>query len=132
MLKNQWPDVPFNFASLSDRKPVSEEDDLVVLAAPDPQSKAILQNKPISCKTDHAAVIEPNFDHATAYALQYTACASLLMLSTPVNAQISICVLYLWFTCRNCAITCVMKQCSTRHSSMLIGLWVALLQVLKL
>ena len=53
MLKNQWPDVPFNFASLSDRKPVSEEDDLVVLAAPDPQSKAILQNKPISCKTDH-------------------------------------------------------------------------------
>ena len=41
MLKNQWPDVPFNFASLSDRKPVSEEDDLVVLAAPDPQSKAV-------------------------------------------------------------------------------------------
>lgn len=40
MLKNQWPDVPFNFASLSDRKPVSEADDLVVLAAPDPQSES--------------------------------------------------------------------------------------------
>lgn len=38
MLKNQWPDVSFNFASLSDRKPVSDDDDLIVLAAPDPQS----------------------------------------------------------------------------------------------
>ena len=39
MLKNQWPEVAFKFASLSDRKPVSEEDELVVLAAPDPQSE---------------------------------------------------------------------------------------------
>lgn len=37
MLKNQWQDADFAFASLSDRSPVSEDDDLVVLAAPDPQ-----------------------------------------------------------------------------------------------
>lgn len=37
MLKNNWQDAEFAFASLSDRKPVSEDDDLIVLAAPDPQ-----------------------------------------------------------------------------------------------
>ena len=37
MLKNQWQDADFRFASLSDRNPVSEDDDLIVLAAPDPQ-----------------------------------------------------------------------------------------------
>lgn len=37
MLKNQWQDAEFAFASLSDRSPVSEDDDLIVLAAPDPQ-----------------------------------------------------------------------------------------------
>ena len=37
MLKNQWQDAGFRFASLSDRNPVSEDDDLIVLAAPDPQ-----------------------------------------------------------------------------------------------
>ena len=37
ILKNQWQDTDFSFASLSDRSPVSEDDDLVVLAAPDPQ-----------------------------------------------------------------------------------------------
>ncbi|KAL4422848.1 hypothetical protein ABPG75_009045 [Micractinium tetrahymenae] len=36
MLKNQWTDAPFGFASLNDRRPVSEDDDIVVLAAPDP------------------------------------------------------------------------------------------------
>lgn len=39
MLKNQWQDASFAFASLGDRKIVSEDDDLVVLAAPDPQGK---------------------------------------------------------------------------------------------
>lgn len=37
MLKNNWQDAEFAFASLSDRNPVSEDDDLIVLAAPDPQ-----------------------------------------------------------------------------------------------
>lgn len=37
MLKNQWTDAAFSFASLNDRKPVQPEDDIVVLAAPDPQ-----------------------------------------------------------------------------------------------
>ena len=37
MLKNNWQDADFAFASLSDRNPVSEDDDLIVLAAPDPQ-----------------------------------------------------------------------------------------------
>lgn len=36
MLKNQWTDAPFGFASLNDRRPVAEGDDIVVLAAPDP------------------------------------------------------------------------------------------------
>ena len=37
MLKNQWADMNFSVASLADRKPVSEDDDLVIVAAPDPQ-----------------------------------------------------------------------------------------------
>ena len=38
MLANQWPDKKFAIASLKDRNPVQEEDDCVLLAAPDPQS----------------------------------------------------------------------------------------------
>jgi len=37
MLKNQWTDAAFGFASLNDRSPVQPDDDIVVLAAPDPQ-----------------------------------------------------------------------------------------------
>jgi len=37
MLQSQWPDAGFKFSSLNDRKPVDPEDDLVVLATPDPQ-----------------------------------------------------------------------------------------------
>ncbi|PRW33042.1 hypothetical protein C2E21_8017 [Chlorella sorokiniana] len=37
MLKNQWTDAAFGFASLNDRRPVAAEDEIVVLAAPDPQ-----------------------------------------------------------------------------------------------
>jgi hypothetical protein len=36
MLKNQWTDAAFGFASLNDRRPVQAEDDVIVLAAPDP------------------------------------------------------------------------------------------------
>lgn len=39
MLKNQWQDAGFSFASLSDRNPVSDDDDLIILAAPDPQGE---------------------------------------------------------------------------------------------
>lgn len=38
MLRNQWTDASFSVASLNDRKPVEEEDELVVMAAPDPPS----------------------------------------------------------------------------------------------
>ena len=38
MLRNQWDDASFSVASLNDRKPVDEEDELVVMAAPDPPS----------------------------------------------------------------------------------------------
>ena len=39
MLKHQWPDAAFKFGSLFDRNPISEDDDLIILAAPDPPSK---------------------------------------------------------------------------------------------
>lgn len=43
MLQNQWgPDVAFQIAAVNDREPVAEDDELVVLAAPDPQSAQIL------------------------------------------------------------------------------------------
>ena len=38
MLRNQWTDATFSVASLNDRKPVDPEDELVVMAAPDPPS----------------------------------------------------------------------------------------------
>lgn len=37
LLKNTWKDFPYSLSSLTDRKPVAVEDDLVVVAAPDPQ-----------------------------------------------------------------------------------------------
>jgi hypothetical protein len=37
MLRAQWPDAPFGLASLNDRLPVGAADELVVVAAPDPQ-----------------------------------------------------------------------------------------------
>ena len=54
MLKNQWPDAGFRFASLSDRKPVSEDDDLIVLAAPDPQGWSLtlaMSSEVAKCKS---------------------------------------------------------------------------------
>ena len=38
MLSSQWPDRAFSIAALKDRNPVQEEDECVLLAAPDPQS----------------------------------------------------------------------------------------------
>jgi hypothetical protein len=39
MLKNQWQaEVAFQIGAVNDREPVAEDDELVVLAAPDPQS----------------------------------------------------------------------------------------------
>jgi len=37
MLQNQWPDANFKLSSLNDRRPFEPEDDLIVLATPDPQ-----------------------------------------------------------------------------------------------
>lgn len=36
MLTNQWQDASFRIASLEDRKPITPEDELVVIACPDP------------------------------------------------------------------------------------------------
>lgn len=36
MLSHQWPDRPFTIASLNDRRPVQVEDEVVVVACPDP------------------------------------------------------------------------------------------------
>ena len=37
LLKHWWKDANFSFASLSDRKPVQDEDEIVVMIAPDYQ-----------------------------------------------------------------------------------------------
>lgn len=36
MLRNQWTDAQFTFSSLNDRKPVAADDEIIVIAAPDP------------------------------------------------------------------------------------------------
>ena len=43
MLKNQWQaeGLGFEIAAVNDREPVAADDDLVVLAAPDPQSERL-------------------------------------------------------------------------------------------
>lgn len=37
MLQNSWKDTDYGISSLTDRRPIEEDDDLIVLAAPDPQ-----------------------------------------------------------------------------------------------
>ena len=37
MLRNEWKDRDFEIGAISDRKAASEDDDLVVIAAVDPQ-----------------------------------------------------------------------------------------------
>lgn len=39
MLRNQWQDANFGIGAISDRVPFRSEDEIVVLAAPDPQGK---------------------------------------------------------------------------------------------
>lgn len=39
MLQHQWQDAPFRIASLGDRNPVKDGDEIVILAAPDPQGE---------------------------------------------------------------------------------------------
>ena len=41
MLQNTWKDSTYGISSLTDRRPVEASDDLVVLAAPDPQGKLL-------------------------------------------------------------------------------------------
>jgi hypothetical protein len=46
MLRNQWQDVPFRIGSLGDRAIVAPDDNLLVVAAPDPQGPSPeLRNK---------------------------------------------------------------------------------------
>ncbi|CAI5959300.1 unnamed protein product, partial [Closterium sp. NIES-64] len=44
LLKNQWPDAPFAFSSLMDRKPVQEQDDVVVLITPEYQQLSVVES----------------------------------------------------------------------------------------
>ena len=53
-MKNQWTDMTFSVASLADRKPVSEDDDLVIVAAPDPQGTPL----EVTCAM-HGAPVRP-------------------------------------------------------------------------
>ena len=46
MLQNSWKDTPYRISSLTDRRPVEESDDLIVLAAPDPQGETLCHLKP--------------------------------------------------------------------------------------
>jgi hypothetical protein len=39
MLRNEWKDREFEIGAISDRRAVTEEDDLIVLAAVDPQGR---------------------------------------------------------------------------------------------
>lgn len=41
MLKNEWKDAAFSIAAIGDRQAVAESDDLVVIAAIDPQGMPI-------------------------------------------------------------------------------------------
>ena len=59
MLKNSWQDAKFAFASLSDRNPVSEDDDLIVLAAPDPQGAAPRLALPLTSTANMAGTRMP-------------------------------------------------------------------------
>lgn len=44
MLQNQWPDATFKIGSITSRTPISAEDEVVILAAPDPQSFSFVQD----------------------------------------------------------------------------------------
>ena len=41
MLANQWKDAPFRITSLGDRNPIDDDDEIIILAAPDPQGATI-------------------------------------------------------------------------------------------
>ena len=41
MLQNSWKDTTYQISSLTDRRPVEDSDDLIVLAAPDPQGQKL-------------------------------------------------------------------------------------------
>ncbi|MCO5584183.1 hypothetical protein L7F22_038106 [Adiantum nelumboides] len=43
LLKHTWSDSTFSFASLNDRRPISKEDEVVVLVVPDYQMLAVVQ-----------------------------------------------------------------------------------------
>eukprot|EP00951_Prasinocladus_malaysianus_P040137 scaffold457279_cov52-Prasinocladus_malaysianus.AAC.1 len=50
MLGNMWPDAMFKISSLNDRRPVEADDELIVLATPDPQGLQVgAKPKPQAC-----------------------------------------------------------------------------------
>jgi hypothetical protein len=57
MLRNQWTDAPFSVSSLNDRQPVSTDDDLVVVAAPDPPGLESLMKLSRALKPGQALVM---------------------------------------------------------------------------
>lgn len=52
LLKHQWSDANFSFGSLNDRKPVSSEDEVVVLVVPDYQMLAEVQKIALFLRED--------------------------------------------------------------------------------
>ena len=64
MLRNQWgPGVAFQIAAVNDRQPVAEDDELVVLAAPDPQSPPHAARSRVCAgpgRRGYAAVVAPS------------------------------------------------------------------------
>ena len=43
MLRNSWQDLPYRISSLVDRRPIDAEDELIVVAAPDPQGEGLFK-----------------------------------------------------------------------------------------
>lgn len=56
LLKHQWQDAPFAIASLSDRKPVGEDDEVVVLISPDYQYAGLVERLANSLVSEDAVI----------------------------------------------------------------------------
>lgn len=63
MLANQWQDAPFRITSLGDRVPVGDDDEIVILAAPDPQGTGSTLPPPLSLFISVLAVCSGTLVH---------------------------------------------------------------------
>lgn len=59
MLKHQWQDCSFQLASLGDRRPVSNDDDVIVVAAPDPQGMSCAHEREFSSLSLPVSAMHP-------------------------------------------------------------------------